>query len=87
MFEIEFVDGPYDGYKEPCSTWPVHLPANVMWLVCDDVFRLLNGKEHRPGGRITSVALYELEVGGGACRYRFASAISIKELTDSMRET
>ena len=87
MCEIEFIGGPYDGHKEPCLTRPVHLPAHVVWFVCEDVFRLLDGKDHHPGGSITSVALYELEVGSSAFRYRFASAISVKGLTDSMRKT
>ena len=86
MFEIEFVGGPYDGHKEPSFTRPVQLPTDVIWLVCEDVFRLLNGKGHRTGGRITSVALYELEVRNAAVRYRFAGAASVNELTDSMPE-
>jgi hypothetical protein len=84
---IEFIGGPYDGHKEPCFTWPTRLPANVVWLVCDDAFRLLDGKDHRPGGSIASVAIYELEVGNGACRYRFVGAISVSELTHFVRET
>jgi hypothetical protein len=85
--EIEFIGGPYDGHKEVYFTPPIHLPADVVRLVCDDALRLLDGKNHRAGGSITSVALYELEGGNGACRYRFAGAISLRELADSMRET
>ena len=85
--EIEFIGGPYDGHMEPRFTWPAHLPADVVWLVCEDAFRLLHGNDHRPCGSLTSVALYELEVGSGRSRYRFLRAISVKELTDSMRET
>ena len=87
FLQIEFLGGPYDGHKEPGCTLPAHLPADVVWLVCEDVFRLLDGKDHRPGGSITSVAIYELDAGNGAVRYRFAGASSVKELTHSERET
>ena len=43
------------------------IAANVVWLVCDDAFRLLDGKGHQPCGSITSVAIYELEVANGEC--------------------
>jgi hypothetical protein len=67
FLEIEFIGGPYDGHKEPCFTWPADLPADVVWLVCENVFRLLDRRDHRPGGSITSVALYQLGVGNCAC--------------------
>ena len=87
VLEIEFLGGPYDGHKEPCFAQPVHLPADVVWLVCEDVFRLLAGEDYHLGGSITSVALYELEQANGACRYRFAGAISGREFTLLMQET
>jgi hypothetical protein len=87
VFEIEFIGGPYDGHKEPCFTSPAHLSAEVVWLVCEDAFLVLAGKDPHSGGSLTSVAVYELEVGNGAVRYRFARAISVKELTHSIRET
>jgi hypothetical protein len=87
FLEIEFVGGPYDGHKESCFTRPIHLPADVVWLVCEDVFRLLDGKDRCPGGAMTSVALYKLDADSGTCRYRFAGAVSVKQLTHSMRQT
>ncbi len=66
---------------------PIHLPANVVWLIGEDVLRLLDGKGHRPGESITSVADCHLEVGSGAVQYRFAGAISVKQLTRFMRAT
>ena len=79
--DIEFIGGPYDGHKESCFREPVHLPAELVWFVCEDAFRMLNGKDHCPAGSFTSVALYELETGNGASRYRFARSIPVKELT------
>jgi hypothetical protein len=85
MFEIEFIGGPYDGHKELLGS---ACPAEELaWIVCEDVFRLLAGKDRRTHGRITSVAIYELEVLDGMFRYRFLHAISYKELADSVRET
>jgi hypothetical protein len=87
LLKVEFIGGPYDGHQEPCFTRPDHLPADVVWFVCEDVFRLLNGKGGCLGGSLTSVALYELELATGECRYRFTGAISIKEITRLMSET
>ena len=82
---IEFIGGPYDGHKEPCLTQTARLPADVVWCVCDDAFRMLEGEESQPGGSITSVAVYRLAVTHGAPLYRFAGAISANELTDTIR--
>ena len=84
---IEFIGGPNDGHVLQCLTRPVHLPANVVWLVCEDAFRMLDGKESRPRGCITSVAIYELEITNTVSRYRFAGAISVNKLTRVMRDT
>ena len=85
MFEVEFIGGPYDGHKEVLGSGP---PAEELaWIVCEDVFRLLVGKNCRKRGTITSVAIYELEVVDGLFHYRFLGAISFKELLDSVRAT
>lgn len=84
---IEFIGGPYDGHKELCRTQIVHLPTDLVWIVCEDAFRMLDGKDSHPGGSITSVAIYELEAGKDARRYRFTRSISLDELMDSMPET
>ena len=76
----EFIGGPYDGYKVPTFTERDQLAAEVVWLVCEDAFRLINGKAHRPGGTFTSVALYALEEKNGMTRYQFARAISVNQL-------
>ena len=84
---IEFIDGPYDGHVLQCLMQPVHLPADVVWLVCDDAFRMLDGKESCPRGSITSVAVYALEMTNPVVRYRFARAISLSKLIRLMRDT
>lgn len=85
MFEVEFIGGPYDGHKELIGSGP---PAEELaWIVCEDVFRLLAGKDDRKHGTITSVAIYELEVVDGLFHYWFLGAISFEELTDSVRAT
>ena len=85
MLEVEFIGGPYDGHKELLGS---ACPAEELaWIVCEDVFRLLAGKDRRKHGRITSVAIYELEVVDGLFHYRFLGAISFKELLDSPRAT
>ena len=83
MLEVEFVGGPYDGHSEPIDSGP---PAEELaWLVSKDVYRLLDGKDRRECGTITSVAIYTLEVDDGLFQYRFLRSISFKELVDSLR--
>ena len=85
MFEIEFIGGPYDGHKELLG--PACPAEELAWIVCEDVFRLLAGKDSRKDKRITSVAIYELDVDDGLFHYRFLSAISFKELADYVSAT
>ena len=47
---IEFIGGPYDGHKEVCRTQTVHLPTDLAWIVCEDAFRMLEGRDSHPGG-------------------------------------
>jgi len=83
MFEVEFIGGPYDGHKELLGSGP---PAEELaCVVCEDVFRLLAGKDRRKHGTITSVAIYELEVDDGLFHYRFLGAIPFKALTPCVR--
>lgn len=78
---VEFIGGPYDGYREDVS----HRPAEELgWLVCRDVFRLLDGKKHEGRGTITSVAIYELEVCDGRFQYQFVRAIPFGDLANDM---
>ena len=85
MLEIEVIGGPYDGHKGPLGSGR---PAEQLaWIVCEDAFRLLAGKDCRERGNITSIAIYELEVDDGVFHYRFIGAISFKELADSLRAT
>ena len=85
MFEVEFIGGPYDGHQGFLSS---EYPAEELaWMVCEDVYRLLAGRERRNRGTMTSVAIYELDVVDGLFQYRFLRAISVNELTDSVRAT
>ena len=84
---VEFIGGPYDGHLLQCLTRPVHLPANVAWLVCEDAFRMLDGRASCSRGAMTSVAIYDLQMTNSVIRYRFVRAISINELTRVMRDT
>ena len=83
-FSVEFTGGPYDGHEQSWFASPSRLPTEVVWLVCEDAFRLLAGETRRPTGAFTSVALYELEIADGAYRYRFIRALPVNHLTDSL---
>ena len=89
LLNIEFVGGPYDGHVETYHTCARLLPSEVTWLVNADAFRVLHGGDHDssadPRQSLTSVAFYARETASGTYRYRFVGAISIKQLTNSIR--
>ncbi len=78
-YNIEFIGGPYDGHVETSDCHPIHLAVDVVFLVCDNALRLLNGTEPLPGRSLTSIALYELQHRNGTARYRFVGAIPAKD--------
>lgn len=84
MFNVEFVGGPYDGHQQSCLMSPSQLPSDVIWFVCEDVFRLVGGGVHQPRGAFTSVALYGIDWTTGTARYRFAGTISANEFRESL---
>ena len=81
---VEFTGGPFDGHEQLWFASPTRLPTEVVWLVCEDAFRLLDGQCRRPTGAFTSVALYELEKANSAYRYRFVRALPVNDLIDSL---
>jgi len=83
-YKIEFIGGPCDGHLETSDCRPIHLAVDVVFLVCENALRLLNGTEPRPGRRLTSVALYELQYRNGTARYRFVGAIAGKDCLVSL---
>ncbi len=78
-YKIEFFGGPCDGHLETSAFQPVHLAVDVVFLVCENALRILNGAAPRPGRSLTSVALYELQYVNGNARYRFVGAIPGKD--------
>ena len=81
MVYVEFVSGPYDGHREHLA----HPPAEELaWLVCRDIFLLLDGQKQKGRGTITSVAIYELDVCDGQFRYQFQRAISHGDLANHL---
>ena len=78
---IEFVGGPFDGHMETRSideTWP----SNIVWLVSDNVFRLLRGESHQLDAPITSVAVYQWVQRETGWQYVFAAAMSPESLRE-----
>jgi hypothetical protein len=78
-YRIEFIGGPRDGHVETSDCHPIHLAVDMVFLVCENALRLLNAPEPRRG-KLTSVALYELQQLNGDVQYRFVGAISSKDL-------
>jgi hypothetical protein len=72
---IEFVGGPFDGHVQPLSLETRSLVAVALLPVSRTVFGWLEGKSTPVGTRVTSVAVYRLEVEDGHVRYRFRRAL------------
>lgn len=81
-FDVEFVGGPYDGHKATGFTRVAQLPTDLVWLVCEDAYRTLDGVRGRPCGWMSSFAIYKLVYDRGTPRYRFARAVPIDVLSD-----
>ena len=90
LLRIDFVGGPYGDRVETYYTSAPLLPKEVTWCVGADVRRRLHDGGHDsifdPHQSVTSVAFYARETAGETYRYRFVAAVSIKQLTDSIRD-
>jgi hypothetical protein len=81
-YRVEFIGGPFDGHAELFPLPAEHLPQDLMWFVCANVFHALDGKSERPKQPITSIAVYERERRRGIWCYLFVGAMSPKELSE-----
>lgn len=85
---IEFIGGPFDGHWQRCH-WPVkRLPADIVWLVCEDAFRQIDWPRQKTpslGGALSSAALYELDDSAAMPTYRHAGSISAHSFGDAIR--
>lgn len=90
LFSIEFVGGPYDGHFQTYYTCARLLATEVTCRVGPDVFQRLHEFDHDlncgPHQSVTSVALYQRETANETYRYCFVAAVSVKQLTDSIRD-
>ncbi|QEF97362.1 hypothetical protein Mal15_14020 [Stieleria maiorica] len=90
LLHIDFIGGPYDGHVETYHTRARLLPKELTWRVGADALRRLKDAGHDSNSdshqSVTSVALYARETTGDTYRYRFVATISIKQLTDSIRD-
>lgn len=75
-YKIEFIGGPYDGYRQTLATPFGELAEIVALPVSRDIYRLLDGETRGQGVPITSVAVYQLEKSGNSWRHRFLGGAS-----------
>jgi hypothetical protein len=75
---VEFIGGPFDGHRARFPT-AQELPHDLIWLVSENVFRLLHGQQRVPAGPITSVAVYCRRRKGDDWCYRFSRALPPRE--------
>jgi hypothetical protein len=81
---VEFVGGPFDGYRQAISFPAAQLAEMVLLPVNDNILRLVQGKHCGPKAAPTSVAMYELEGHEGHWRYRYwwATSPEVLQLQD-----
>jgi hypothetical protein len=79
-YAVEFVGGPFDGYKHEVSFLPDELATTVTLPVNGNVLRMLDGERRGPRAPATSVAIYELENTESTWKYQYLGATSAKQL-------
>lgn len=73
---IEFLGGPFDGHCQRVSLEPEELAGVALLPVSRTVFGWLEGQAQPVETRVTSVAVYHLELTGAVCRYRFHRSVA-----------
>jgi hypothetical protein len=76
---VEFIGGPFDGHRARFAT-AQELPQDLVWMVSENVFRLLHGQERVPAGPITSAAVYRRGRRGDGWCYQFSRALPPREM-------
>lgn len=89
FLQVEFIGGPCDGHRE-IRYAQVSLPTSVIWLVVENVFRLLDGRDllqfEGIANPLASVALYSLRRANGRNVYRYSCSVSIERLREGLND-
>lgn len=70
---VEFIGGPYDGYRHFLSSMPAGIFEQAALPVSENLIRAVNGEEHGPLLPCQRVAVYKLQQGRSAWQYRFVT--------------
>ena len=68
---VEFVGGPYDGYRHFLPSMPTGILAQATLPVSENLIRAVNGEEHGPLLPCHRVAVYQLDHSESSWQYRF----------------
>ena len=80
---IEYVCGPFDGYVEPVPEECEELPEDLLCIVSDNVFRLMDCRVPLPNISFTSIAMYSRTRRNGAWVYFFAGALGTEKIREA----
>lgn len=81
---VEFVGGPFDGYRQSISFASDQLATIAALPVNANVLRMIAGQPRSERTPASSVAVYELDRDGGEVRYRYLFARSAKEFPNEV---
>lgn len=73
---VEFVGGPYDGYRHQLSCMPANIFERATLPVSENLLRALNGEDHGPLYPCPRVAIYDLYLVNDFWQYRFVSELA-----------
>lgn len=76
-YGVEFIGGPFDGYKHVVSFPPDHLAPLVVLPVNKNVLKSLDGQPLGQKQPATSAVVYELCEPQGVFRYRFRGTSAV----------
>jgi hypothetical protein len=68
---VEFIGGPYDGYRHQLSCMPAGIFEQAALPVSENLIRAVNGENHGPLLPCHRVAVYRLHQAQEEWKYRF----------------
>jgi hypothetical protein len=73
---VEFIGGPYDGYRHQLSFMPAGIFEQAALPVSENLIRALNGEDHGPLYPCARVAVYQLHLVNEAWQYQFVGEMA-----------
>lgn len=78
---VEFIGGPYDGYRHQLNCMPAGIFERAALPVSENLIRAVTGEEHGPLLPCSRVALYRLRHSEQEWKYHFLGEMASENAT------